>query len=54
MKNYFVCTAVEEHEILGIEAVFEDEAKAAQWCANKNRNDMFVTYTYSVLTMKVK
>lgn len=53
MKNYFVCTAVEEHEILEIEAVFEDEIKAAQWCNKKNREDMFVTYTYSVLKMPV-
>lgn len=42
MKNYFICTANEEHEILEIEAVFEDECKAAQWCRDKNASDFWV------------
>lgn len=53
MKNYFICTANEEHEILEIEAVFEDEVKAAQWCRDKNASDIFGTYTYSVVSMRV-
>lgn len=53
MKNYFICTANEEHEILEIEAVFEDEGKAAQWCRDKNASDIFGTYTYSVVSMRV-
>lgn len=53
MKNYFVCTAVDDHEILGVEAVFEDESKAAQWCREKNKSELFSMYTYSVLTMNI-
>jgi len=53
MKNYFVSTANDDYEILGIEAVFEEEARAAQWCSEKNKSEMFGTYTYAVLTMDV-
>lgn len=53
MKNYFVCTANDDHEILGIEAVFEEEAKAAQWCREKNKAEVFGTYTYAMLTMEI-
>lgn len=56
MKEIFVCTANEEHEILSVEAAFENESDAAQWCKEKNSSKFgwFCNYTYHPISMKVE
>ena len=49
-NKVFVCTAVSDGEILGVEKVFQNEKDAAEYCKEQNtgRNGWFNSYTYTV------
>ena len=48
MKKIFVCTALSDGVIVGVERVFDDESIAARFCnkMNSSRHGLFFSYTY--------